>query len=313
MNRYSETERLGVNAVEKIFLKLGWIPRQIFQSDVGIDMEVEICEKGNPTGQLIGVQIKSGKSYFNELMVGDVIYRGKLVHLKYWLNHSLPIIIILYNPETEQTIWQAIVEKNISRTKTSWKIEIPISNELTRKSIEEIKELNKLPLYFQRLQRLSIHKELMLSLQREKRIVIEIEEWINKTIGRVSISLKRIKNNGDEVVLSEGTYIHFHGVNSLEILYPWAEFTADEDYYYEAEHDDFLSEYGYWDSEDNKYIGSAIDFSEYRSNLPSIRAIEDGSGETQFYRLELSLNSLAISFLEVNKYLEFDQQLKLNI
>jgi hypothetical protein len=58
-DRFSTTERIGVNYVERVFLKdFGWIPRLIFQSDLGIDMEVEICKDGKPTGQLIGVQKK---------------------------------------------------------------------------------------------------------------------------------------------------------------------------------------------------------------------------------------------------------------
>ena len=66
MPRFNNTERLGVNEVEKIFLSFGWIPRLILQTDVGIDMEVEICDDGIPIGKLFAVQIKTGESYFKE-------------------------------------------------------------------------------------------------------------------------------------------------------------------------------------------------------------------------------------------------------
>ena len=47
--RFTNTERLGVNKVESIFLKdFEWIPRTIFQSDVGIDMTVEVAKNGKP-------------------------------------------------------------------------------------------------------------------------------------------------------------------------------------------------------------------------------------------------------------------------
>ena len=312
MDRFSPTQRIGVNEVTGIFLKeFKWIPRTILESDMGIDMEVEICDNGNPTGQLVGIQIKTGESYFKENIAGDIIYRGSNVHLKYWLNHSLPILIILHNPTTGVTLWQEIVQEKISVTKSRWKIEIPISKQLTGNCKDEIINLNKFPLYFQRVQRLSVHKELMMEIKRGNKIIIEADEWVNKSIGRVTISLKRINSNGKEILLSEGGYIHFNGIDSLQILYPWADFHTDEEYYYDYDHDNFMEHYGIWDSENKVYCGEVIDFSEYKSSLPSIRAMQDGSGEKQLYRLELTLNALGNSFLEVNKYLEFNQQLKL--
>lgn len=95
--RYSSTERLGVVEVEKLFLQFNWIPRTIFQTDVGIDMTVEICRNGNPTGQFIGVQIKSGESYFKEKSGNSIVFRSDKTHIDYWINNSLPIIIVLHN------------------------------------------------------------------------------------------------------------------------------------------------------------------------------------------------------------------------
>lgn len=85
MNRFSPTERIGVNFVEDFFLNQGWIPRTIYQSDVGVDMEVEIASKGLPSGQLLGIQIKSGRSYFKTITNGEVIYRVTKTHAEYWL------------------------------------------------------------------------------------------------------------------------------------------------------------------------------------------------------------------------------------
>src|SRR5688572_19415085 len=111
--RFSATERIGVNEVHRIFLDWGWIPRDLLQSDMGIDMEVEICDDGDPTGQLIAVQIKSGKSFFAGTDPFYVTYFGKIIHLEYWLKHCLPVIIILHNPETKITVWSKISEDTI--------------------------------------------------------------------------------------------------------------------------------------------------------------------------------------------------------
>ena len=313
MKRYSSTERLGVNEVERIFLKLGWIPRKILETDVGLDMEVEVCEDGEPTGQLIGLQIKSGISYFKENVYGDIIYRGEPVHLKYWLQHSLPIILILHNPSSNETIWQKIVEEKIIQTKSSWKIEIPKSQVLNSESLEEIKSYNKLPLYFQRLQRLALHKKLISRISHGKSLILEIEEWVNKSSGRAKIIIKKVNSSGNEIILNEGHYFHFHGLQSLNVLYPWANFEIDDDFYYDQEHDEFKNNYGIWDPEDKVYISSTADFREYRETLPKFRGLDDASGEVMFYRFEIELNELGQSFLSLNKYLEYGIQFRLEI
>lgn len=311
IKRYSSTERFGVNEVERIFLNFGWIPRTIFQTDVGIDMEVEICEDGNPTGQLIGVQIKTGSSYFKEDNLGEIIYRGKIIHLKYWLKHSLPVILVLHNPKTQETIWQKIVEEKIIKTDKNWKITIPKNKFLDEKSIDRLKKLNKLPIYFQRLQRLAIHQKLISKIKAGDALILEVEEWVNKLSGRSQITLKEINYDGDEIILSDGHYFHFYGVESLQTLYPWASYEIDHDYYYDNEYDEFMDTYGVWDYEEKEYAGARIDFVKYRRNLPKIRALADASGETQFYRLIISLNDLGLSFFTVNNYLEYGTQLSL--
>lgn len=314
MTRFTPTERIGVNVIENIFLEeFEWIPRHIFQSDVGIDMEVEICEDGNPTGQLFGVQIKTGESYFKENVVGDIIYRGTNIHLDYWTNHSLPIVIILHNPKTKQTIWQKIDEEKITRTPKNWKIEIPLTQTLSSKFIDDFKDFNKYPIYFQRLQRLLTQKKLIEAISKGEKIVLELDQWINKTIGRVEIRIKKVFNIDNEIVLSESGYIHFSGIQDLSVLYPWADISVDEEYYDDYDNDTFLENYGIWDPESKEYIGSSIDYQEYAMNLPKIRPMETGSGEIHHYRLELTLNNLGQSFIEMNSFLEKGIQLKLNI
>ena len=139
MDRINLTERIGIHKVALIFLEeFGWIEREQTVSDVGIDMQVEIVDDGRPTGQLIALQIKSGPSYFKENKDGNIIYRGKKTHLEYWLSHSLPVLVILYNPETNLTLWQKVLSENIIETDKGWKTEIPISQTLTADFKEDI-------------------------------------------------------------------------------------------------------------------------------------------------------------------------------
>jgi len=123
-SRYSQTEHVGVHAVGLIVTgALGWIFREQPVADVGVDAHIELVE-GEPTGKHIAVQIKTGKSHFVE-QENCYVYYGDLVHLDYWLGHSLPVILIAHLPKSNETLWVHITERAITRTAKRWKIEIP--------------------------------------------------------------------------------------------------------------------------------------------------------------------------------------------
>ena len=135
MTKTPHTERIGVNAVEKIFLKeFGWYFREQTTSDFGIDAQVEIADDdGNPSGKLIALQIKSGSSYFKK-RGEDYVFYGERRHLDYWLKHCLPVFIILHNPSTDITLWQKVERWKVKITKRRWSITVPSANLLSRES-----------------------------------------------------------------------------------------------------------------------------------------------------------------------------------
>lgn len=95
-------DRKGTSIFQlKIENELDWIFREQPISDYGIDAQVEIIENNNPTGQLLAIQLKSGNSFFSRMNYekNAYIYYGDLQHLEYWINHSLPVILILCNVE----------------------------------------------------------------------------------------------------------------------------------------------------------------------------------------------------------------------
>lgn len=142
---YSSEERIGVYSVAKIFSEnIGWIFREQPISDFGIDGFVEITKSGAdledqiPTGKLIGVQIKSGKSFFKESNGDHFVFRGTKKHLQYWLDHSIPVIIVLYNKETNCAYWQEVNESTVLLTDKSFKICVPQRNLLERNSRQRL-------------------------------------------------------------------------------------------------------------------------------------------------------------------------------
>lgn len=109
MTDSNRVERLGVYGVASEITKLGWIFRELAESDVGVDAQVEIVIDERPTGQLIALQIKSGPAYFKEPAAGSGwVVRGKKRHLAYWLDHQLPVLLVLHDPNSGISYWSHI-------------------------------------------------------------------------------------------------------------------------------------------------------------------------------------------------------------
>lgn len=312
MTQFSNTERIGVNKIESIILSdFNWIPRTILQSDVGIDMEVEIVEDNKATGQLFVLQIKTGESYFQEENEGNIIFRGDIKHYKYWLNHSLPVFIVLCNPSTDMTIFEQITKEKCKVLEKGFKILIPKTNTLNATNIDKFSTIKDESSYNKRLQRLIIQKELITKVKEGKRIMIEIEDWCNKLGYAMSSKIFEIDENDDEIEISNSESNSISYIEQLSLLYPWSEFIIDEDFYYEDEQSDFMDNYGIWDSEEKCYIGVSQNFHDVRPPANEIRPLNTGGGEINLYRLQFTLNEIGESFILLNKFLDESIQLKL--
>lgn len=139
--RYDNTERLGVIKTEEIFVRdFNWIFREQPIVDMGIDAHIEIVDEGKPLGILIALQIKTGQSYFYEKENFFTYYIND-IHFDYWLNHSLPVILIGFLPEKNIVLWQFINRDFIEKTTKGWKVEISKDKELNLKSKQQIIDL----------------------------------------------------------------------------------------------------------------------------------------------------------------------------
>jgi len=131
MARYTPTERLGVNAVEKSVLEeLEWLFREVPVLDFGIDGQIEIVESGDPKNKLFAVQIKSGNSYLTETAAGKdkyFTYYPSATHYHYWTNSSIPVIGV-FRDDKGILYWQKLSANTIEKTKKGYKLEIPITN-----------------------------------------------------------------------------------------------------------------------------------------------------------------------------------------
>ena len=305
--RFNPTERIGVNKVEAIFLNdFRWIPRTMLQTDVGIDMHVEIVNE-NPTGKFISIQIKTGSSYFRESTSESFVYRGTNEHLNYWLSYQIPVLIVIHNPETDISLWQSINENNVIRTPTAWKIEIPKINILSTSCKNELEDLNQYPRHLQNLQRFEIDIDLINKVRSGSELILTIEQMVNKIDGRLKMKLFEI-HNSKETLLSETKIISYMNIQDLDKLFPWADFEVDKDYYEYYDRVNLYNEFGIWDSETKSYIG----LREGHESVvyDKIRPYDNKQGEMDLYRLRIKLSSLGEAYVKLRDFLEYGNQIR---
>lgn len=313
--------RIGVSSTEKIINQMGMIFREQPTDDYGIDAQIETIENGYATGKLIAVQIKSGEYYFSETTNESIIYRGERKHYDYWLNHSLPVIIVLYNPTNDTCYWNVVNSKTAKLTTKNWKIEIPFSNLLANSKAKLIELADNLTEYEKKFNAFLFAKPWMKEVISGNKVVLNVEEWINKTSGRGEFKLRIIDKNGDEKQVFNRTFLGFGlkpYMRVFEELFPWASIVIDSEFYREYDDEaivecDFeAAMYSYNDSVGATYDMKAWKFV-YPENAPSIEEwMEDnknirpyriGAGEVAFYQLVLELNDVAKAFLMVDDFI----------
>lgn len=132
--------------VERIFNnEFGWIPRSQEESDEGIDLHVEVCDKGQPTGRLLSVQVKTGPSFFKIIEKDNVAFPFGKTHYDYWMAYSLPVLVVLHNPRDGRTIWQIVSRDTCISTGKRWKVLIPFTQELSPKYVVVLMALAQKP------------------------------------------------------------------------------------------------------------------------------------------------------------------------
>jgi tetratricopeptide (TPR) repeat protein len=109
-------DRAGVSLCEyRITSELGHIFREQPTSDYGVDAHVEIKREGRPTGRLIGLQLKSGRSQFGAESDEGWKFRPKKKHIPYWLGHSLPVYVLLVDADERAIFWQELSQATLQR------------------------------------------------------------------------------------------------------------------------------------------------------------------------------------------------------
>ena len=186
----AQTERLGVAETQLAVLRLGWVFREQPVEDTGIDAHVEVVEHSQATGKLLALQIKGGDSWFREPGPGGWWFRPDDNHVRYWTDHSLPVAVVLWHPETSRCHWQLVNEQTLEATSTGGrKLLVPEAQVLDETAIDPLRAAAEGDPYVLRIRELQLARPWMQLVADGNRLIIDIEEWINKTSGRGSIVL----------------------------------------------------------------------------------------------------------------------------
>lgn len=286
--------------------ELGWLFRNQPTEDFGIDAQIEVVDGENVRGRLLALQIKSGKSWFRETSPDGWWFRPDAEHVQYWTNHSLPVAIVLYQPETRRCHWQLVNRSTLQETPSGgWKLLVPEAQVLDASAADPLSAAAEGDPYVLRIRELQLATPWMEMLASGKRLVVDIEEWINKTSGRGSISLGMVNEDGEEpqALASWGVLL---GLSSyaevIPRLFAWADVQVHEETYDDAEYDEYEAECIVYDNEGDVFVRE--DFAQWRGTrlTQGLRPYANGAGEVDFWRLELTLNDLGRGFLAVNRF-----------
>lgn len=297
-------ERIGVSMCELLFSKNNFIFREQSIADHGIDAIIETKEGSTPTGKMIAVQIKSGESYFKETDGNDIIYHVDEKHRDYWINHALPVIIVLYSPSLDDCIWEIVNDQTLIRSQKNWKIRIPKTQTINNSCLKLYEIANDMSEYEHRHASLVLAKDWMLETKKQGSLILEVEEWINKSSGRGRFILKSVDDEGEEKILFDHELFGF-GLRSydqvIQEMFPWASIKIDKEFYEEN--------YEYGDDENWDIYDEDDDFLIVPKALleDDIYPYCNGGGEVDFYRLVLTRNRIGEAFLLLEDFLENKQ------
>lgn len=307
-NMANATERIGIYQCGIRAEQQGWLFREQPINDIGIDAHIEYVVGGEPR-QLLALQIKSGPSWFSRVSGGCVIFRDiSQRQYLYWTRNALPCVLVLYNPETEECVWQELSADTIKKVGKGYRVDVPLMQVfLDKGSHKLLLNLNNLPPHALNYNFLQSQKYFMRVIERGGVVKLHAKEWVNKTSGRGTIRL--LVDEGDDGNSREYIYPYWFPSTSYSDvfgrLFPWADFTVDHDFY---EDDDLQLWYQYecsYDGESGEWLQVGDSFEEFRSVLDSLnpmRSIDHG-GELAEFMLHLQLNDLGRSFLAVDDYL----------
>ena len=103
-------EDKGLIEIHRVCVQMNAIWRPTPCHDLGVDGQIEFLEPNTnvSTGHIIAVQSKSGPSFFKNQDDNFVKFYPEEKHRRYWSRLKIPVILVLHNPDENQTIFTSL-------------------------------------------------------------------------------------------------------------------------------------------------------------------------------------------------------------
>ncbi|MCR5346826.1 MAG: DUF4365 domain-containing protein [Fretibacterium sp.] len=270
--------RLGIYAASRLTARIpGLIFREQRGGDTGLNAHLEVVEEYPKMGKMVGLQVRSDNGGEVERTARGYVCRGEMAHVAYWLQHSLPVIVMIYEQRQDHLLWESVSPETIEISGQHWELLVPFDQVYGEEAIDRIADLS---CYSPYLARLALDRPWMQIIDMGRGILLEMDEWLNQPSERGSLRLSVLGENGETESVYEWpfqTNPDMPHIFRLASLFPWANIETDSAFYREKMGDDVLP----------------------HSILPwTVEA-----GEIARFRLRLSLNDLGRSFLTTEQFL----------
>ncbi|WP_280215383.1 DUF4365 domain-containing protein [Nocardia cyriacigeorgica] len=295
-----------ITTANAVVSKLDWLFRDQPTDDYGIDAHIEIVDNNRVTGQLVALQIKAGDSFFEEEAEGGWWFRPTQEHLDYWISHSLPVVVVLVDTNgTERCFWQVVSRKTVEKgPRGGLRLLVPEAQELDESAAEPLREIAQGDPYLLKLRELQLARPWMDILVGGRRLLIEVEEWINKSSGRGSISLQVDDEDGNPPHEVATWWIMLGGLSYVEVvpkLFAWADVVLHAETYEDADYFEYEAECVRYDEGDRIALEAFEDW-QSRQSVDGLRPYTNVANEVDKYRWELVLNDLGRGFLAFDRF-----------
>jgi hypothetical protein len=222
------TARQGIEAVGKVFRgDPRWFFRKRCEPDIGVEAQAEILEFGTPTGRFIALQIRSGQDWFKASDDG-YIYYGETKHRDYWTKHSLPVGVVIVNPETGLMLWQRVEERLCQGTEAGWSIIIPATNMLDASAKHSFDEA--IPSDPGSLMRsaFALDRALMEEIQDQTTFFVW-DEWVNENLSFRNLRIYIGEDRQEEPDVKIDYRLRADSLHEIMTrLFPWAIYSYAE-------------------------------------------------------------------------------------
>ena len=275
-----KNNRTGIYSVGRIADGLTeFIFREQISGVTGIDGHIEIYRPSYNPSRILGVKVYSvGESGSEDACVCS----GSNDNLIYWFQHSIPVLIMVHDSSAGKVFWEHLREDNITFSGAEWSIAVPKAQEFNEYAAKNICEI---PSYSPNLSRLAIDRPWMDIIESgNHRLFIIAEENINRPTGRGILKINITDPAGGKQHIYDWPFFidpDLPFVYRFRELFPWAEITADQDFY---------------DSRAENEANSG-------APLCVIRPWATEAGEIAHFRLEMRLSELGRSFLRADQYI----------